>query len=228
MNTNKVMANVLAILLFAVASVARADVVVVSGLQDQVGSGIGPGGSISLNFGVSQLTISDVNPDGCVGGGPGQCNSTLRFDGVYTPINPIFPSFAIQTSPGYLLDPSVVNTNPSLVAYSPYLDAYRVAGNIPLTGDYALNVGSNLLIPFIYNGGTQWDAAWLNVTITEPVTGVYDFALNGYGYDDSGAAVAVGIDPVPEPSEYALLLSGLLLLGFVLRRNKENTPALAA
>jgi hypothetical protein len=57
---------------------------------------------------------------------------------------------------------------------------------------------------------------------TSGETGAFDF-----GRMDGNPGTWT-VSPIPEPSTYAMLLSGLAVLGFVLRRNKENIPALAA
>lgn len=54
MSIRKIVGAVLSLVLFATVSIAKAEVVIVNGLQDQVGYGIQAGGSISLNFGSSQ------------------------------------------------------------------------------------------------------------------------------------------------------------------------------
>jgi hypothetical protein len=115
---------------------------------------------------------------------------------------------------------------------------------------YVLSGGVNVL--WLSRGGTEYDNSGnslsfstilLSSTTTTATdlltytggTGVYSGA---YGSANSLISFAPGTtetvvsenqlfipSPVPEPSTYALLLSGLILLGFVLRRNKENALA---
>jgi hypothetical protein len=50
---------------------------------------------------------------------------------------------------------------------------------------------------------------------------------DAYAFSASGTWTE-SVSAVPEPSTYAMLLSGLVVLGFVSRRNRGNAPALAA
>ena len=58
---------------------------------------------------------------------------------------------------------------------------------------------------------------------TPSVTGTYSLIFQNAGGDNVGALLDnVSVSAVPEPETYAMLLAGLGLLGFSIRRIKQN------
>lgn len=57
--------------------------------------------------------------------------------------------------------------------------------------------------------------------------GEYYFAVSGIGVGSLGGIYqyAVSAAPVPEPGEWALMLSGLGLMGFMMRRRQSRLAA---
>jgi hypothetical protein len=74
--------------------------------------------------------------------------------------------------------------------------AIALVGNVTMIGNTISN-GSNGC-----NGGT-------------------DYGSGGYSGDE-GISVPPVVTPVPEPETYAMLLAGLGLIGFMVRRRKED------
>ena len=160
----------------------------------------------------------------------------------------------VQAAPGSLIGPATpmsgsavldstsANFYSSVVGYGSY--SYSCGwkstchGSYPYygtTGSYAAsnaNLGNNLLFGFQFldNGG-QTDFGWLDLSISNLSTQMaYGFTLNGFGWDDSGAAVAAGAaasvpvavvpdgSAVPEPGTLMLLAVGALGMARYRRR----------
>lgn len=85
------------------------------------------------------------------------------------------------------------------------------------------NLGNNMLFVFKFaDTHGQTDYGWLNLSIADSGTSnPYQFTLNGYGWDDTGAAVAAGAAAaVPEPSNLMFMSAGVL--GILLYRRKAS------
>jgi probable HAF family extracellular repeat protein len=82
---------------------------------------------------------------------------------------------------------------------------------------------------FLYRGGTMFDLNNLidpsSVWTIEAANAINDSGqIVGFGPDrPAGGIHALLLTPVPEPETYALLLAGLGLMGFMVRRRKQKT-----
>lgn len=86
------------------------------------------------------------------------------------------------------------------------------------TPKYSLNGGS--LVNGVWDTGYTYDLGHLTTVGSGFVAGVntLDFYVEGNGVSDGFALKTVAV--VPEPETYALMLAGLVVLGFLARRHK--------
>lgn len=75
-------------------------------------------------------------------------------------------------------------------------------------GGSAITISGNSVHGVEGNGTVQFTGTFTSLSWTNPT---YE---GWYGF-------TVGVSPVPEPSEWALMLSGIALMGFIANRNKE-------
>lgn len=156
-----------------------------------------------------------------------------------------------QAVPGYLIGPSTSMTNSEILdqtqAYfsttvvssyqQPYSYSCGLFGLSTCTdwntvyvygsvGGYTIsdtNLGNNMLFVFKFaDTHGQTDYGWLDLSVADPGTSYpYQFTLNGYGWDNTGASVQAGaVATVPEPSNLLLMATGVL--GIALYRRKTN------
>lgn len=160
----------------------------------------------------------------------------------------------VQAAPGSLIGPAMPMTGSAVldstsasfysgvVGYGSYSyscgwkstchGSYPYYGTLGSYAAHNPNLGNNLLFGFQFlDDGGQTDFGWLDLSISNPSTQMaYGFTLNGFGWDDSGAAVAAGaaasvaeaivpdVSAVPEPGTLMLLAVGALGMARYRRR----------
>lgn len=92
-------------------------------------------------------------------------------------------------------------------------------GGVTFTA-FNLYESANLIATGIMNGSN-----WLLSFAGGATPGNYQLNIAGYKLNTSSASYAgnISISPVPEPETYAMLLAGLGLIGFSIRRRKSET-----
>lgn len=136
-------------------------------------------------------------------------------------------------SAGTLIGANSFSTTPKAYMFGTTLDTSGTPG----VAEYA--IGDNLYLPFNFLNGDVANYGWLDLSIHNPnstvpgvpVTAPYQVTVNGYGYDDTGAAVRAGAaatdaTSVPEPSSLLLLAAGFA--GFSAMRRKSRAAAFTA
>lgn len=91
----------------------------------------------------------------------------------------------------------------------------------------ATGPGSGLYGLSIYTG-TDWNYGWVDVSVAGTgVNEAFSVTLNGYGWDDSGAAILAGpVSAVPEPETLGMwALGGMVMLGAARRRRRASAPS---
>lgn len=131
---------------------------------------------------------------------------------------------------GTLIGPLVqVNAgDPKYYPYSVDLDRSSATSQVDNV------IGDNVYVPISFTTNAVAKFGWLDLSIHNPnlpgapVTAAYQVTVNGYGYDNTGAAVIAGATAtsVPEPSSLLLLAAGFA--GFSAMRRKVRGAAFTA
>jgi len=107
-----------------------------------------------------------------------------------------------------------VPANNSVVAGLSYIPA-----DVTISS-FSILTSSNGVVPSV----ADWSTPGVPSLTTSSLTGgTYEINVQGNALTDNGTyTVGVAVSPVPEPTEGALLLSGIGLLGFIAARRNRN------
>lgn len=98
------------------------------------------------------------------------------------------------------------------------LGANNGGENVP-TGQLLLDVTSSLVA---VQGGTLPGYGWAMIPFVAGTNGI-DFNTREFGDASLRPTLTVEVSPVPEPEAYGLMLSGLALIGFAIRRRRGRS-----
>jgi hypothetical protein len=114
---------------------------------------------------------------------------------------------------------STQNVNLSASSIASFPDTFALGGIVPLNASNVSISIQNVILP---PPPTLSSSATINTTLTK---GTYNLFVSGSNIDGAtgnvGFKLSGSVSPVPEPTEGALLLSGIGLLGFIAARRKN-------
>lgn len=165
-------------------------------------------GEQSFNYGTLTATGAGTVTYTYIGSDAGYTNNFVTTAGTFTNHG--------ATALGTTISQNVTggNLNFSFTTNSP---AYSVSNGTTITNSTDLGYGNNQGVFGIVQGSTK------PITIGENTYQallIYNDPVRGGDHDYNDLVVGVNISPVPEPTEGALLLSGIGLLGFIVARRK--------